>query len=165
MAAKVAGAAVIIAVDIVQARLQTAMELGATHVIDASADEPYTTIMSITGAGTHYALDTTGRVDIIRNALGVVRAGGACGVLGAAPPGKELSIDYNLFMGTSKVLRGIVEGDSVPDIFIPRLISLYLQGRFPFDRLVKFYPLEQINAALEDSAAGRTIKPILRMPA
>ncbi|MCA3785625.1 MAG: NAD(P)-dependent alcohol dehydrogenase, partial [Burkholderia sp.] len=61
-------------------------------------------------------------------------------------------------------IRGIVEGDSVPQTFIPQLVQLHLQGRFPFDRLVKFYPLEQINQAAEDSSKGLTLKPILRLP-
>ncbi|MFU4699477.1 NAD(P)-dependent alcohol dehydrogenase, partial [Pseudomonas aeruginosa] len=58
---------------------------------------------------------------------------------------------------------GIVEGDSVPQKFIPELVSLYLQGRFPFDKLVKFYSFEDINQAAEDSEKGITLKPIIRI--
>jgi aryl-alcohol dehydrogenase len=164
MAARLAGAATIIAVDIVPSRLALALELGATHVINSRQEDPFAGIAAITGMGVQYALDTTGRVEVIRGAVGALRPGGTCGVLGAAPPNAELSLDYNRFMATSKVLRGIVEGDSVPQIFIPRLIALYLQGRFPFDRLVKFYAFDQINQALLDSEQGLTIKPIVRMP-
>jgi aryl-alcohol dehydrogenase len=60
-------------------------------------------------------------------------------------------------------VRGIVEGDSVPDIFIPRLVDLYAQGRFPFDRLVQYYSLEEINRAAEDAEEGNTLKPVLRI--
>jgi aryl-alcohol dehydrogenase len=60
------------------------------------------------------------------------------------------------------MVRGIIEGDSVPDIFIPQLIDLYSQGRFPFDRLLTFYPFDQINQAATDSERGETIKPPLR---
>jgi aryl-alcohol dehydrogenase len=63
-----------------------------------------------------------------------------------------------------KSVRGIVEGDSRPDSFIPHLIDLYLRGDFPFDRLVTYYPLSQINEAIEASLSGSTIKAILRMP-
>ena len=59
-------------------------------------------------------------------------------------------------------LRGIIEGDSVPDVFIPRLIELYKQGRFPFDKLVTFYKLEDINKAVEDTEQGKVIKAVLR---
>jgi aryl-alcohol dehydrogenase len=60
---------------------------------------------------------------------------------------------------------GIVQGDVVSRTFIPELIELYRQGRFPFDRLVKFYPFEQLNEAMADSESGVTIKPILRISA
>jgi aryl-alcohol dehydrogenase len=60
-------------------------------------------------------------------------------------------------------VRGIIQGDSIPDIFIPRLIDLYLQGRFPFDRLIKFYNLEVINQACADAEAGGVLKPVLRL--
>jgi aryl-alcohol dehydrogenase len=66
-------------------------------------------------------------------------------------------------MQTCKQIQGIVEGDSVPDIFIPRLVDLYMQGRFPFDLLVKFYAFEDINTAAADSEKGETIKPIIRI--
>ncbi len=59
-------------------------------------------------------------------------------------------------------LRGIIEGDSVPDVFIPRLIELYKQGRFPFDKLVTFYKLDDINKAVEDTEQGKVIKAVLR---
>ena len=59
-------------------------------------------------------------------------------------------------------LRGIIEGDSVPDVFIPRLVELYKQGRFPFDKLISFYKLEDINKAVEDTEQGKVIKAVLR---
>jgi aryl-alcohol dehydrogenase len=59
---------------------------------------------------------------------------------------------------------GIVQGDVVSRTFIPELIELYRQGRFPFDRLVKFYQFEELNQAMAESEAGVTIKPILRFP-
>jgi aryl-alcohol dehydrogenase len=58
---------------------------------------------------------------------------------------------------------GIVEGDAVPQIFIPKLIDLYRAGQFPFDRLVKFYDFGDINRAMADARRGDTIKPVLRM--
>ena len=69
----------------------------------------------------------------------------------------------NEVLTTGKTIRGIVAGDSVPDLVIPSLVELYLQGRFPFDRLVKYYTLDQINQAAEDSEKGVTIKPIVRL--
>lgn len=164
MAARLCGAQQIIAIDVLPSRLELAKELGATHVINSREQDACAEVRRITGVGVHHALDTTGRVDVIRGALDALRPGGVCGVLGASAPGSELSIDVNMFIGTSRMLRGIVEGDSVPDIFIPQLIALHRQGAFPFDRLLKFYAFEEINEALRDSETGTAIKPVIRIP-
>ena len=76
-----------------------------------------------------------------------------------------MSFDVNDVMMSGKGIRGILEGESVPDIFIPQLIELSAQGRFPFERLMKFYSLDQINQAAQDSENGGTIKPIIRLSA
>ena len=164
MAARVAGATTIIAVDVLPQRLKLAEELGATHTLDGRAGDAVEKIVAITGGGVRYALDTTGNVQVIRGAIDALRAGGTCGVLGASPRGTELSIPIVPFMSLSKRLMGIVEGDAVPDVFIPKLIALWRQGRFPFDRLVKFYDLKDIDRALKDSEDGITVKPVIRMP-
>jgi aryl-alcohol dehydrogenase len=61
-----------------------------------------------------------------------------------------------------RTVRGIIAGDSVADVFIPILIELYRQGRFPFDRMISFYPFDQISKAVEDMEKGKVIKPVLR---
>ena len=66
-----------------------------------------------------------------------------------------------LFFGRG--IRGIVAGEVVPELFIPRLIDLYREGRFPFDRLLQFYPLADINEAAAAAAEGRVLKPVLLM--
>lgn len=66
-------------------------------------------------------------------------------------------------MQNCKKLVGVVEGDSVPDVLIPALVDLHMSGKFPFDKLVKFYDLKDINQAAEDSEKGITLKPIVRM--
>jgi aryl-alcohol dehydrogenase len=73
-------------------------------------------------------------------------------MLGSVHPDSVLLI-------SGKGARGIVEGDSVPDIFIPRLVNLCTQGRFPFDRLVQYYSLREINQAAEDAEKGAIRKP------
>lgn len=163
MAARVAGCGTIIAVDVVPERLALARELGATHVIDSRGTEPVAAIRALCGPGAETTLDTTGLPAVIRAAVEALRPRGTCGILGASKPGTELVLDANDLMQGCKQIRGIIEGDAVPAVFIPRLIELYLQGRFPFDRLVRFYDFDQINAAARDSAEGGTIKPILRL--
>ena len=61
-------------------------------------------------------------------------------------------------------VRGSIEGDSSPDIFIPKLASFYREGKLPLERLITYYDLANINQAALDSESGRAIKPVIRMP-
>jgi aryl-alcohol dehydrogenase len=163
MAARLAGATTIIAVDLVQSRLDLALELGATHAIDATSGDVVARIRDITGGGVQFSLDCTGKAAVIRTAVDSLTIRGMCGIVGAPDPGVQLTFDANDILGASKSIRGIVEGESVPDVFIPKLVELHRQGRFPFDRLVKFYEFAEIEKAFQDSERGTTIKPILRL--
>ena len=163
LAAKVAGASTIIAVDIVESRLALALELGATHVINSREADPVEAIRAITDGGVQFALESTGRPEVLRQAVDALGSRGALGVVGAPPLGTTAQFDVNDLLLGGKTIRGIVEGDSVPKKFIPDLVNLYLQGRFAFDKLVKFYDFDQINQAAEDSEKGITLKPIIRI--
>ena len=164
MAARVAGATTIIAADVVPSRLELARELGATHIVNSRETDPVVAVREITGGGgAHYTLESSGRPAVLRQAIDALAARGICGIVGAPALGTEASFDVNGVMTAGKRIIGIIEGDSKPDLFIPALVELYTQGRFPFDRLVKFYTLEQINQAAEDSEKGVTIKPIIRL--
>lgn len=163
MASVVAGATTIIAVDINDDRLALARELGATHSINSRQGDVVEKIQQATEGGTEFCFDTTGRPEVIRSAVLALRTHGVCGLVGVTPPDKELSFGPNDIMVMGRTVKGILQGDSVPSIFIPRLVELYKQGRFPFDRLVTFYDFDQINQAAEDSERGTTIKPVLRI--
>jgi len=161
MAAYACGCTTIIAVDTNTERLKTAQNFGATHIIDPSKMDPVTEIQAITGPGADYALECTGIPTVFRQTVDSIRIGGECGLIGVAPFGAEVSLDMqNILNG--RTIKGIVEGDSVPDIFIPQLIELNRQGRLPFDKMITFYPMDQINRAAEDSEKGVTLKAILR---
>jgi aryl-alcohol dehydrogenase len=163
MAAKVVGASTIIAVDTNDDRLETARELGATYSINPLHAKATEQIMEITDFGVDFALDTTGIPAVIRDAVESLAPRGTCGILGAPLPESEIVLDETHFMSGGRRLIGIVEGDSKPDTFIPMLADLHNKGLFPFDRLVKFYDLDEINQAIADSESGKTIKPIIRM--
>ena len=165
MAARVAGATTIIAVDITPSRLALALEIGATHVVNSRESDPVVAVREITGGGADYSLECSGRAEVLRQAIDSLAILGACGIVGATREGTEASFNVNDVMIPGRRIIGIVQGDVVSKIFIPRLIALHKQGRFPFDRLVRFYPFDQINEAIADSESGVTIKPILRMPA
>ena len=163
MAAKIAGAAIIVAVDTNDRRLALAAELGATHTINPSQSNAPDQIMQITGYGLDYALDTTGLPAVIEGAIRSLAPRGACGIVGTPKPEAAIAVDLLQFMAGGRRLLGIIEGESEFDTFIPRLIALHGAGQFPFDRLVKYYPFQDINQAVHDSETGVTIKPILRM--
>lgn len=163
MAAQAVGATTIIAVDIQPNRLELAKECGATHVVNSKETDPVEAIREITGGGADFTLESSGIPDVLRQAIDALGTMGTCGIVGAPKLGVEASFDVNSVMIPGKRIMGIVEGSSVPQIFIPRLVELQRQGRFPFEKLVKYYDFDQINEAVEDAEAGRTIKPILRM--
>ena len=163
MAARVVGATTIIAADVVPSRLEMAKELGATHVINSREQDPVEAVKDITGGGADYSLEATGIPAVLRQAIDALGPLGTCGIVGAAPLGAEASFDINDVMLPGKSILGIIEGSSIIDIFIPQLVELHRQGRFPFDKLVKLYDFEQINQAAEDSEKGGTIKPIIRL--
>ncbi|MFI7705110.1 NAD(P)-dependent alcohol dehydrogenase [Nonomuraea sp. NPDC049480] len=161
MAAAVSGCTTIVAVDLNEQRLELAAELGATHVINAAAGDTVDRLRELTGGlGVDYTVETTAVPAVLRQAVDALNQGGTCGLIGAAALGTEVSIDMSsLLFGRS--VRGIVEGDSVPRQFIPKLVDLHRQGRFPFDKLIKTYAFEDINQAVEDSEKGTTLKPVL----
>lgn len=165
MGGVLAGAAMIIAVDPQPARRDMALSLGATHVLDPIAGDVVAAVMALTGgAGVNHSLDTTGRADVIRSGIMMLANMGECAVVGAIGHGQDIAVDGGQLLSGGRRLRGVVEGDSNPDQFIPHLVELHAAGRLPFDRLVRFYPLAEINEAVHASERGEVIKPILLMP-
>ena len=165
MAGRVVGATTIVAIDMVEARLEMAKELGATHTFNARSPDLVEQVRAVTGGrGVDFSLDATGTDKALEPAIQVLGVRGVCGFVGGAPPGTRIGVDPSWLMAGGRSVRGILEGDAVPDSFIPALIELHRQGRFPFDRLVKVYELSEINQAAHDSETGATIKPVIRMP-
>lgn len=152
MAARIVGADPIIAVDIRPRRLQLAMELGATHLVNASRCDPGESVTAICG-GIDYAVETTGDDSIERTASSLLNPHGQLVVLTGGCSQERLT-------GGRRVIS-VIQGDAIPQQFIPRLIKLWWQGRFPFDRLIRFYEFRKVNRAIADSIRGRTIKPVL----
>jgi aryl-alcohol dehydrogenase len=162
MAANSVGAKTIIAVDTQTSRLKIARELGATHTINPTEQDVVGQVMKITGYGVYYALDTTGIPAVIRSAVESLAPRGTCGILGASGPLAEIVLNETHFMSGGRRLMGIVEGEADPHSFIPKLIEMYLNDQFPFDKLVTFYSADNINQAINDTKTGVTIKPIVR---
>jgi aryl-alcohol dehydrogenase len=164
MAAKILGCDPIIAVDVHEHRLALARELGATHTINHSGrTDVVAEIKKITGHGVRYSLETSALPAIFREAIDALMPAGTCVLLGSARAGTEVSFEMP-FLQNGRTVRGVVQGESVPKEFIPRLADYIFAGRFPTERLITRYDLADINQAAADSAAGKTNKPVLRMP-
>lgn len=161
MAAKIANCKSIFAVDIHESRLTLAKELGATHIINGKETDAVEEIKSQTEGGCHYAVETTGVPAIVKQSLNALRPLGKAAIVGVTP---EVKLDiHNDLMAEGKSMIGVIEGDSVPRVFIPQLIEYYKAGKFPFDKLIQFYSFQDIEQAFEDSKSGKTIKPVLRI--
>ena len=135
---------------------------GATDVIDPRADNPITRIQELTQGGCNHSLECTGLAAVVRQAVESLALTGICGVIGVSRLGTELTLDMNSIL-FGRGLRGIIEGDSVADEFIPKLIALHAQGRFPFDKLITPFAFDQIQAAVEASERGEVVKAVLKL--
>lgn len=162
MAARIAGCSKIIGVGGNENSLDLAMEVGATHVINRKkCADIVEEIRAITSGGANYAIDTSGVTDFVRKGLHCLAPLGVLAIVGITP-----TMDIDMFgelMAEGKTITGVIEGDAVPKIFIPQMLEYYRQGRFPIDKIMKFYPFEEINQAFADSHGGNVIKAVLRM--
>ena len=161
MAARLVGVSRIIAIDRVPRRLELARELGATHTLDATHGDTVAAIREITGHGADFSFNTTLAPEVFTQALECLAMRGTAGFV-AAPLGEWRPAMFPMLAGGRR-LQGIVGGDAAPQLAIPMLIDYYRQGRFAFDRLVRFYRFEEIATAFRDMEHGECVKPVLRM--
>jgi len=164
MAARLTAATHIIAVDKLASRLTLARELGATETIDVGAvADPVAAVQEICGGPADFAMDCAGNVNVLRQAADSVGMRGTVALIGGAPAGASFALDHMSTLWGKKVV-GILGGEGRSVSLINTLITLNAQGRFPYDRLIQKFPLEQVNEALEASHRGDVIKPVLEMP-
>jgi aryl-alcohol dehydrogenase len=162
MAAVVRDASSIIAVDLHEGRRALATELGATHVVDPKAGTLAEQIREIVPAGADYAIDTTAVSPVVEQLIPSLGMRGMLGLIGV-PADPEAAFSIGLLQPPmfGLTIRGIVEGDSEPQTFIPYLLTLHEQGKFPFDKLITTMPLAQINEAIEAQHRGEILKAVL----
>ncbi|GCF95554.1 aryl-alcohol dehydrogenase [Enterococcus florum] len=163
MAAKIAGCYPIIAIDINNKRLETAKELGASHIFNSKEADPQEFIMGLTeGRGLDYVLDSTGVQPVMKQALGSLSNSGTFVPLAVTKGNFEVNTFFELVFGNKKI-QGVLIGDTIAKFHLPNLIDFYQRGEFPFDQFVKFYDFEDINQAEADSLGGEVIKPVVVM--
>ena len=162
MAAKVLGAGRIIAVDRHVHRLDLARELGADVTLVAGSDPVAPEVLKAVPGGVNVSFDTTGVGAVMLQAIDVLAPRGRMGFVTGPADRKPIPLHPRSLM-LGRTMKGIIEGNSNPDVFIPLLVDIFMKGKFPFDKLVKFYPFADIVQAFNDVEHGTTVKPILRM--
>lgn len=162
MAARNTPATTIIAMDLQESRLELAREFGATHTVNTRDKDIVEAVNEICGGPADYVIDCTGSIKVIEQAADAVGLMGTFILVGGAPAEARFSLDHmrTLF---GKTVVGTLGGSSNSRTLIPALIELYKQGRFPFDRLVKFYGFDDLDQAIADAHEGGTIKAVLQV--
>jgi aryl-alcohol dehydrogenase len=158
MAAKIAGAKQIVAVDRHQNRLDLAIKYGATSVINTTPDNLTTAILDVIEMGADYVLETTGRADIMRGGFDALNSLGTLGLCGIGFG--DVTFDLAMLL-TGRTIRTVFLGDATPESFIPYLADLNDRGLFPYDELIQTFTLDQINDAELASRDGSVIKPVI----
>lgn len=162
MAAKVAGCLRIIAVDRVTERLVASKAFGADLALNAAEDiDIAKVIREFIPGGVDHVIDTTGVAAVVDVAIRSLAKRGSAALIGMYPPGMAVPTEIRHLVLNGLKIFGVVEGDSKPDVLIPKLIELYRNGLFPIDRLITTYPFTRINDAMADAEAGRVMKAVL----
>jgi aryl-alcohol dehydrogenase len=163
MAAKMIGAATIICVDVIQSRLDLAMELGATHVQNINDGGIPPRVKEVLPRGAQYAFDASATVAALEDAMECIGQGGKIAIVSFPDGGKKFPFTTkDLFLRVGS-LQGTIQGHSVPRRFLPQLLEWQQKGLFPYEKLISTYDFADINRAFSDAEAGTVIKPVLLM--
>lgn len=160
-AAAAAGCGNIAVADLDPSRLANARLLGATRTIEASTPDLAAAVREGNPDGFDAAIDTTGVQLVLRAATEVLTTRGTCAVVGVGPS-TEISLDWRTMLN-GRTLTGVIAGGSLPRVFLPRLIDLYLAGSFPVDRLIDVQPFDDLPKAFEASRSGDVVKAVVRL--
>lgn len=149
-------------VDISDDRLALASELGATHTFNTKEADITEKLLEVAPGGVDYVVELTGIPKILSAALEGTAMLGTVAQVAGPPTGTTAELDVNTILN-GRGVRGYIQGDALSKEFIPTMVKLYMEGNFPFDKLVTLYDFKDIEQAFEDTASGKTIKPILKI--
>jgi len=159
--ARIAGARIIIAVDVFENKLATAKELGATHVVDASSHDPVQAIRDMTGGGVDYSFEAIGLKKAAEQCFDCIRAGGTATIIGMIPVGQKVELDGRMFLREKKI-QGSSMGSNRFRVDMPRYIDFYRQGRLKLDEMItRRGKLEDVNEAFRAMKAGEVARTVL----
>jgi len=165
MGAVIQGCGTVIVVETHASRRALARQLGASHAVDpAESPDLAAAVRDILPQGVDYAFDTTGRPEVLTAVMATLAPKGVLGIVGIPPPGTPVPGDLGTVLTFGQTVRGIIEGDSDPDVFLPILIDHWRAGRLPLEKLIKVFPFDQINRAISAQHHGDCVKVVLTLP-
>ncbi len=162
--ARIAGADVVIAADIVDRKLEWAREFGATHTIDATTEDVVARVMEITGgSGVDFAFEAISRPETIGQAFEATGRLGTITVIGLTPSRYDgIPVSPLGLVLAQKTVMGTLYGTSNALVEIPSVLAMYDEGRFKLDELVtSTYSLDEVNRGYEDMVAGKNIRGVI----
>ncbi len=160
--AVLAGADRIIAVDLLDNKLEYARQFGATDVINAGNGDAAGRVLEMTGGGVDFAFEAIGNPAAIQQAYEMCRMGGTTVIVGMAPEDDVLEFNALSIPRTERAIVGSWYGSARPWVDLPRLADMYMRGRLKIDELIsRSYPLEQINEAYDALQAGEVARSVL----
>jgi S-(hydroxymethyl)glutathione dehydrogenase/alcohol dehydrogenase len=159
--ALLAGAVRIIAVDVLDAKLDLARRFGATDTVNASSGDPVEAVLEMTSGGVEYAFEAIGLKLAAEQAFNMLRRGGTATVIGMIPPGHNLELAGNAFL-SEKRIQGSSMGSNRFRVDMPRYVELYLQGRLKLDELVSArIGLDQVNDGFRAMQRGDVARSVI----
>ena len=162
LGARAAGARLIVAVDLSDAKLEQALALGATHAVNAGAPDAVARIRDLSGGGVEFAFEFAGSIRALELAYAVTARGGTTVTAGLPPAGATMALPAVSLVAEERTLKGSYIGTCVPSRDIPRYIDLYRQGRLPVEKLLSGrLRLEDINAGFDQLHEGRAVRQVV----
>jgi S-(hydroxymethyl)glutathione dehydrogenase/alcohol dehydrogenase len=159
--ARIAGARMIIAVDVHDQKLQTACKLGATHAVNAANSDPVTVIRDMTKGGVEYSFEAIGLKKAAEQCFECLRPGGTATIIGMIPLGQKVELDGSTFLREKKI-QGSSMGSNRFKVDMPKYIDFYMQGRLKLDEMItRRLTLDDINEAFRAMKAGEVARQVL----
>lgn len=163
LGARASGAYPIVAVDLLDSKLELARKLGATHTVNAKETDPAQAVKDLTGGGVHYAFESVGNERVLIQAYQATRRGGTTVTIGLPHPSKQFTISAVSLVAEERTVKGSYMGSAVPRRDIPRFIALYQAGLLPVDLLLsRTISLDEINPAFDALAKGEAVRQVVR---
>lgn len=163
LGARAAGAYPLVAVDLLDAKLALAQELGATHTVNAAREDPVQAVRDLTAGGAAYAFESVGNERVLVQAYQATRRGGTTVTIGLPHPARQFAVPAVSLVAEERTVKGSYMGSAVPRRDIPRFIALYQAGLLPVERLLtRTIALEEVNPAFDALARGEAVRQVIR---